>query len=95
VKRQMRLAIASLALIYTTTTNASPIEDPAIAVKAACIVIHVRLKAWPGKCESLVAELKGSVWTVFEMVEGVPDYRPPVVKLRSSDGRVLDFYLTQ
>lgn len=96
MKPQNLLAIAA-ALFLASAPNslASPIIDREAALKSACVVIHTRLKTWPGKCEALNADLKGEIWTVYEIVEGIPDYRPPVVKIRKSDGRMLDFYLTQ
>jgi hypothetical protein len=85
------------ALIFAATVGCSaqpnPIPDKSTAIKAGCAVIRDHFSN--AKCVSLVAELKDGVWTVSE--ELPPGYAGggPVVELSQTDGRVLNFYVTQ
>jgi hypothetical protein len=87
------LAVTALAAMAGCSAAYGPIRDKQTAIKVGCTVLLERMPN--SKCVGLVAELNGDVWTVAHDLP--PGYvgGGPIVKLSKSDGRVLDFYVTQ
>jgi len=91
----MATFIAALLMMAGCSAKFGPITDEATAIKIGCVVIHERFPGGDAKCKGLVAELNGDVWTVASELPHGYVGGGPIVKLSRTDGRVLDFYLTQ
>jgi hypothetical protein len=71
----------------------TPIPDEATAIKAGCAAIQDHISQ--ATCTGLVAHLEGNVWHVSNTLPEGYSGGGPNVELSKTDGRILNFYVTQ
>ena len=88
------VAVVTKALLLTTEFG--PLPNEAAALKAGCVAINQQYWFFEDgvECSSLEAGLEGDVWIIGRKLPPHVSGGGPIVKLRKTDGRLLDFYVT-